>query len=64
MKKLIARIDFKELSVMALLVRLFFVGFAHFPVLFGTLAGLYGVAVVVKVAGMIASSIRSKLSRQ
>ena len=64
MKKLIAKIDFKEVSVMCLLVRLFFAGFAHFPILFGTVAGLYAVAVVVKVAMMIASLIHSKFHRQ
>ena len=64
MKELLAKIDFQQVSVMCLLVRLFFVGFAHFPLFFGTLAGLYGVAVVVKLAVVASSFIRSKFNRQ
>ena len=64
MKKHLANIDFTGVCVTCLILRLFWAGYTHAPVLFGTAACLYAAIVAFKAANLIAKFIRNKFSRR
>lgn len=64
MKNEIAKIEFTNVSMIAMFFRLFCAGFTHAPILFGTMAGLYAALIAFKSTKLIALIIKSKFSLQ